>query len=628
MNDILQNKTFWKHIRPCFSNHYQSKTKITIVNGNDIIEKDQEVAEEFNDFFKHAVDKLDIQGNQDIINRNIEDTDCPIESIIKKYQYHPSILMINDKVKIQERFKFSNSNVDMIKHELKYLNPKKATTFKNIPPKLLKNNWDICAPTLNNIYNENVKKSSFPDKMKVADITPVHKKDDVTNAKNYRPISALPSASKVFERLMQKDINSFISKYLSKHLCGYRKGFNAQHALISLLEKWKSTLDSKGYAGAVLMDLSKAFDCINHELLLAKLYAYGFSKDAVNMVKSYLNDRWQRIKINTEFSSWSELLTGVPQGSVLGPLLFNIYLNDIFWVFQNTEACNFADDTTLYSCDQDLRTVIRNLEHDSLLAIEWFESNYMKLNADKCHLLTSGHKHEWMWVEVGKDKIWESQNEKLLGVTIDNKLSFKVHILDICKKANLKLSALRRYCKILTFEKKRTLFKSFIHSQFAYCPLVWMFHTRGLNNKLNKLHERSLRMVYDDDKSSFQDLLARDGAYTIHERNIQALAIECYKASRNIGPSLLNDIFKVSDYQGPNLRNKGPFAKSRIDSVQFGENSLKFLGTKIWELVPKEIKDTDTLDKFKVLIKKWVPKPCPCRLCKTYVHRLGFVNII
>ena len=134
-------------------------------------------------------------------------------------------------------------------------------------------------------------------------------------------------------------------------------------------------------------------------------------------------------------------------------------------------------------------------------------------------------------------------------------------------------------------------------------------------------------MVYDDDKSSFQDLLARDGAYTIHDRNIQALALECYKASQNIGPSLLNDIFKVSDYHGPILRNKGPFVKSRIGSVHFGENSLKFLGPKIWELIPNVIKDVDTLDKFKVLIKKWVPKPCPCRLCKTYVHNLGFVNI-
>ena len=336
----------------------------------------------------------------------------------------------------------------------------------------------------------------------------------------------------------------------------------------------------------------------------------------------------ERIKINCEFSSWTELLSGVPQGSVLGPLLFNIYLNDLFLVNKNTDVCNFADDTTIYSCDQDLRTVIRNLEHDSLLCLEWFECNYMKLNADKCHLLISGHKHEWIWAMIGKDMIWESQCEKLLGVTIDNELNFKIHILDICKKANSKLTALRRYCKFITLEKKRLLFKSFVESQFSYCPLVWMFHNRSLNNKLNKLHERSLRMVYDDDKSSFQDLLSRDGAYTIHERNIQSLAIECYKASRNIGPSLLNDIFKVTEYQGPNLRNKGEFVRPSISSVHFGENSLKFLGAKIWDIVPQEFKDVDTVDRFKVLIKKWEPKLCPCRLCKTYIQRLGFVNII
>ena len=380
---------------------------------------------------------------------------------------------------------------------------------------------------------------------------------------------------------MQNEMNSFITQHLSKHLCGYRKGYNVQHALISMIEKWKSTLDQKGYAGAVLMDLSKAFDCMNHELLLAKLYAYGFSKNALKMVRSYLSNRWYRIKVNYEFSSWVEILTGVPQGSILGPLLFNIYLNDLFWIFINTEACNFADDTTLYSCDQELATVMRNLEHDSLLAIEWFESNYMKLNGDKCHLLTAGHKHEWMWANIGNNKIWESKNEKLLGIHIDNELSFKVHILGICKIANTKLTALRRYCKILSFEKKRILFKSFVQSQFSYCPLMWMFHNRNLNNKLNRLHERALRMIYDDDNSTFRDLLVKDRAYTIHERNIQSLAIECFKAYKNIGPSLLHDIFRRADYDGPILRKKSYFIKPTISSVQFGENSLKILGSKI-----------------------------------------------
>ena len=622
---ILDNKTFWKYMKPIFTEKTDLKPKITLVKDNEIIEKDEDLAETFNTFFKEAVNKLDIKENSYITNLGLSNFEDPVDIAIEKFKDHPSILKIKRMVSNSSDFTFSETSLIVVEDLMRKLDPKKATTFKNIPPKVLKSNEDICCPILLKFINDCFKNNQFPNELKIADVTPILKKDNATDMTNYRPVSILPVISKIFERIMHSQISEFIESHLSSIMCGYRKGFNTQHALIALLEKWRSILDNRGFSGAILMDLSKAFDCINHELLIAKLHAYGFSKESVRLIKSYLSNRWQRVKINTTFSSWFELIMGVPQGSVLGPLLFNIYLNDLFWIIEETDVCNFADDTTLYTCDMDLETVLRKLEHDSLLAIEWFEANYMKLNKDKCHLLVAGHKHEWVWAKIGEEIIWESNEVKLLGINIDRNLSFETHITNICKKANAKLTAIARYSRMLNFEKVRTLIKAFVESQFAYCPLVWMFHNRKVHAKINALHKRALRVLYHDDVSTFEELLAKAGEFSIHQRNIQFLAIEMFKAKNNVGPLLLKEIFIEREYNGPHLRTVPDFITPKVNTVTYGDDSLRSFGSKIWNLIPDDTKNVQNIDAFKSKIKNWVPKHCPCRLCRPFVQGVGYI---
>ena len=309
---------------------------------------------------------------------------------------------------------------------------------------------------------------------------------------------------------------------------------------------------------------------------------------------------------------------------MLGPLLFNIYLNDLFYLAKLTKVCNFADDTTFYACDNDLETLINRLEHDSFLAIEWFESNSMKLNQDKCHLLVSGHKYENVWAKIGNAKIWESKKQKLLGVEIERNLKFDEYVFSLCKRAGRKLSVLARMSKFMNFKQRRLLMKTFIDSQFGYCPLIWMFHGRIANRKINHLHERSLRIVYNDYKSSFKDLLEKERSVTIHQRNIQSFAIELFKIKQGVSNSIFSDIFPLRSLEY-NLRHQNNFCGYSVKTSKFGLNSLSYFASKVWSMIPAELKNISNVECFKTEIRKWKPEECNCKLCIPYINSVGYV---
>ena len=187
--------------------------------------------------------------------------------------------------------------------------------------------------------------------------------------KNYRPVSLIPIVSKLFERYMYNQMLAYIETFLSPYLFGYRRGYSTEQCLIVMLEKWKKALDEKQCAGAILTDLSKAFDCLNHDILFAKLDAYGFDKTALNFIYNSSKKRKQRTKVNGSYSSWQELKFGIPQGSILGHLLFNIFINDMFYFIKDTNIANYADNSTLYTVEGNIDDLLNTLENETSIIL-------------------------------------------------------------------------------------------------------------------------------------------------------------------------------------------------------------------------------------------------------------------
>ena len=245
----------------------------------------------------------------------------------------------------------------------------------------------------------------------------------------------------------------------------------------------------------------------------------------------------------------------------------------------------------------------------------------MKLNEEKCHLLVFGEKDTETSINVGPSVIKESKEEKLLGVVIDQKLNFKQHLNTVCLKASQKLHALARASTYMPKEKTRMVMRAFIMSQFSYCPLIWMFHDIRVNAKINLIHERALRIAYQDRTSSFEELLITDNSVSIHQRNLQLLVTEIYRTRMNLNPPFMKEIFAEREIHY-NLRvTSNIYArKPRTTALE----NVSFLGQNLWRDLPLHLKESPTVKHFKKDIKFW-NFICNCRLCKSYIVNLGYI---
>ena len=332
--NFATNKTFWNTVRPFITNKgaisdenikikaeenqyikikNKNERKLVSIKTNDCIKDESVLVEMFNEHFINIVEKTSGIAPESLgdfsLSKSDEET---VNKILKHYENHPSVSKIKRNQNETLNFDFPTAEVENINKIIKSLNPRKGTGPDGIPVKILKIARNVIDSHLTNIINRDIKENKFLEDAKTTLVRPLYKKNDRDKIQNYRSVSILNGFSKVYERYLLNSLSNHIEKILSNFITAYRKTYNSSHVLIRLTENWKKHLDNKKIVGTVLMDLSKAFDCIPHDLLIAKLHAYGFNKKALTFLYSYLKRRKQSVEINDTESFFQILLSGVP----------------------------------------------------------------------------------------------------------------------------------------------------------------------------------------------------------------------------------------------------------------------------------------------------------------------------
>lgn len=513
-------------------------------------------------------------------------------------------------------FHFNEVSEEVVLLKLRALKPSKATGIDNIPSRFIRDAAELISPFITHIINLSIKEGHVPHDFKQARVIPLHKKGSKLEPGNYRPVSILSSISKIMERVIFEQIDSYLAsrELLFEFQSGFRKSHSTDTCLLFLTDHIRKEVDSGKYCGMVMLDLQKAFDTVNHDVLLCKLRALGFNSTSLSWVMSYLEGREQVVDINGTLSRPLPLKCGVPQGSILGPLFFLIYINDM----QSACDCTlflFADDSALLFSHKDKGEVERKLSSELHSVSIWLLDNKLSLHLGKTESIlfasnSNLKKSPGFKIMVGDVAVSSKKEITYLGCILDNKLSGESMALKVISKVNQKTKFLARLSSFIDRSALVILANALIQCHFDYACSSWFTAiTVKLKNRLQTSQNKLVRVILS--------LHPRTHLLPSHFLSLRWLRVEervsqiklcmVLRIFKREAPRYLTDYFcKVSDVHGYSTRG----SSTNIVPIKFkslmGKCTFLYSAAILWNRLPENIKLLTSRVTFKTSLKKWL----------------------
>ena len=514
----------------------------------------------------------------------------------------------------KNRFHFSPIDESQVLFFLNQLCLSKASGLDRISARIIRESADQISFAICKIFNCSLETGVFPDDWKFAKVTPLFKQGERNDINNYRPISVISVIAKVFERIIYDQLYSFLSvnHIISERQSGFRSLHSTLTALIEATDSWAYNIDRGNFNAVVFLDLKKAFDTVDHEILLTKLFAYGIQGVAYNWFESYLDNRKQQCFVNGSLSNTTTIKCGVPQGTILGPLLFILYINDLPNCLIHSQSRMYADDTSLSYADQDPNSVETCLNQDLDKISIWLSANKLTLNMKKTEFMLIGSRQKLNTLattpvlKIDQAPVKQVSTTKSLGVVLDDRLTWHDQIEHLCKKIASGIGALKRIRQFVPPSTLHLIFKTLVQPHFDYCDIVWGSCGETLSTKLQKLQNRAARVLtfssYDTDANQ---LISDLGWNTLSTQRDKHKAILVFKSLNGLTPEYLGSRFISREDTNPySLRDSMNKLAIPLPRTNYYKNSFAYSGAVLWNSLPSEVRQTGSLREFRNVLNK------------------------